>query len=100
MDEHFRRYAKTGTCMSRKWKGRSGLVLAALAVGVLALILLTSVSSPAVAGNGRGSSNSVADFTLTANYKPPSFVDRAHFGSADLGGGPTVVLLRKLIYVT
>ena len=71
--------------MSLKWKGRSGLVLVALAAGALALGLLIAASSPAAAGCGsgsggssgsgpRGSSNSVADFALTANYKPPSFV--------------------------
>ena len=71
--------------MSLKWKGRSGLVLVALAAGALALGLLLAASSPAAAGSGSGSggssgsgpsgsSNSVADFALTANYKPPSFV--------------------------
>jgi len=71
--------------MSLKWKGRSGLVLVALAAGALALGLLIAASSPAAAGSGSGSggssgsgpsgsSNSVADFALTANYKPPSFV--------------------------
>jgi signal peptidase I len=38
--------------MSRKWEGRPGLALAALVAGVFALILLISVSSPAVAGSG------------------------------------------------
>ena len=74
--------------MSRKWEGRPGLALAALVAGVFALILLISVSSPAVAGSGSGgssgsgdsgsgssgSSTSVADFVLTANYKSPSFM--------------------------
>ena len=71
--------------MSLKWKGRSGLVLVALAAGALALGLLIAASSPAAAGSGSdsggssgsgpsGSSNSVADFALTANYKLPSFV--------------------------
>ena len=71
--------------MSLKWKGRSGLVLVALAAGALALGLLIAASSPAAAGSGSGSggssgsgpsgsSNSVADFALTANYKPPTFV--------------------------
>jgi hypothetical protein len=76
--------------MSLKWKGSSGLVLVALAAGVLALGLLIAASSPAVAGSGSGSggssgsgssgsgssgsSSSAADFALTANYKPPSFV--------------------------
>jgi hypothetical protein len=76
--------------MSLKWEGRSGLVLVALAAGVLALGLLIAASSPAVAGSGSGSgggsgsgssssgssgsSSSAADFTLTANYKAPSFV--------------------------
>jgi hypothetical protein len=71
--------------MSLKWKGRSGLVLVALAAGALALGLLIAASSPAAAGSGSdsggssgsgpsGSSSSVADFALTANYKPPSFV--------------------------
>src|SRR5919112_6193788 len=71
--------------MSLKWKGRSGLILVALAAGALALGLLIAASSPAAAGSGSdsggssgsgpsGSSNSVADFALTANYKSPSFV--------------------------
>ncbi len=74
--------------MSRKWEGRPGLALVALVAGVFALMLLISVSSPAVAGSGsggssdsggsgsgsRGSSTSVADFALTANYKSPAFV--------------------------
>jgi hypothetical protein len=76
--------------MSLKWGGRSGLVLVALAAGVLALGLLIAVSSPAVAGSGSGSggssgsgssgssssgsSSSEADFALSANYKPPFFV--------------------------
>ncbi len=75
---------------SIKWEGRSGLVLVALAAGILALGLLIAASSPAVAGSGsgsggssgsgssgsgsNGSSSSVADFALTANYKAPSFV--------------------------
>ena len=74
--------------MSRKWEGRPGLALVALVAGVFALMLLISVSSPAVAGSrsggssgsggsGSGSSGwstSVADFALTANYKSASFV--------------------------
>jgi hypothetical protein len=74
--------------MSRMWESISGLALTALVAGILALILVVSVSSPAVAGSGSGggsasggsgsgssdSSTSVADFALTANYKPPSFV--------------------------
>jgi hypothetical protein len=76
--------------MSLKWEGRSGLVLVALAAGVLALGLLIAASSPAVAGSGSGSggssssggsgsgssgsSSSAPDFALTANYKPPYFV--------------------------
>jgi hypothetical protein len=76
--------------MFMQWKGRSGLVLVVLAAGVLALGLLIAASAPAVAGSGSGSggssgssssgsgssgsSTSVADFALTANYKPPSFV--------------------------
>jgi hypothetical protein len=65
-------------------------MLVALAAGVLALGLLIAASAPAVAGSGSGSggssgssgsgsgssgsSSSAADFALTANYKPPSFV--------------------------
>ncbi len=76
--------------MSRRWEGRPGLALAALVAGVFALVLLIGVSSPAVAGSGSGSggssgsgssgsgssgsTSSVANFALTANYKPPSFV--------------------------
>ena len=76
--------------MFLEWKGRSGLVLVALVAGVLALGLLIAAGSPAVAGSGSGSggtsgssssgsgasgsATSVADFALTANYKPPSFV--------------------------
>jgi hypothetical protein len=76
--------------MSLEWDGRSRLMLVALAAGVLALGLLIAASSPAVAGSGggsggssgsggsgsgsSGSSSSAADFALTANYKPPSFV--------------------------
>jgi hypothetical protein len=76
--------------MFRKWEGRPGLALATLVVGVFALILLIIVSSPVMAGSGSGSggssgsgsyrsgssgsSTSVADFALTANYKAPSFV--------------------------
>ena len=76
--------------MSFRWTGRSGVALVVLAAGVLALVLLIAVSSPAVAGSGSGSggssasggsgsgssgsSSSAADFALTANYKPPSFV--------------------------
>jgi hypothetical protein len=82
--------AKKGICMSLEWKGRSGLVLVVLAAGVLALGLLIAASTPAVAGSGSGSggtsgsgssgsgssgsSSSAADFALTANYMPPSFV--------------------------
>ena len=77
-------------------------MLAVLAAGVFALILLIGVSPPAVAGSGSGSggssgsgssgsgssgsSNSLADFALTANYKPPSFV-----GHVVRGGLPSCV---------
>jgi hypothetical protein len=58
------------------------LVLVALAAGALALGLMIAANSPAVAGSssgsggssGSGSSSSLADFALTANYKPPTFV--------------------------
>lgn len=73
--------------MSRSWEKRFGLALAALVAGILALLLVISMSSPAAAGSGSGagggsgsgssgsgSSTSVADFALSANYKPPSFV--------------------------
>jgi len=61
------------------------VALVVLAAGVLALGLLVAASSPALAGSGggsgsssgsgsSGSSSSAADFALTANYKPPSFV--------------------------
>jgi hypothetical protein len=76
--------------MSLKREGRSGLVLVALAAGILALGLLIAVSSPAVAGSGSGSgggsgsgssgsgssgsSGSVGDFALSANYTAPTFV--------------------------
>ena len=82
--------AKKGNRMSFKWTGRSGVALVVLAAGVLALGLLIAASAPAVAGSGSGSggrsgsgssgsgssgsSGSAADFALTANYKPPSFV--------------------------
>ena len=76
--------------MSFKWTSRSALVLVVSAAGVLALGLLIAASSPAVAGSGSGSggssgsgssgsgssgsSGSAADFALSANYQPPSFV--------------------------
>jgi hypothetical protein len=82
--------AKKGICMSLEWKGRSGLVLVVLVAGALALGLLIAAGAPAVAGSGSGSegtsgsggsgtgssgsSGSAADFALSANYKPPSFV--------------------------
>ncbi len=88
--------------MSLGWKGRSGLVLVVLAGCVLALGLLIAASSPAVAGSGSGSGGSsgsgssgsdssgspvsAADFALTANYKPPSFV-----GHVVRGGLPSCV---------
>jgi hypothetical protein len=91
--------------MSRRWERRPGLALVALAAGILALLLVISVSSPAVAGSGSGSgggsgsgssgssgsgssgsSTSVADFALSANYKPPFFV-----GHLVRGGLPSCV---------
>jgi hypothetical protein len=86
--------------MIRRWEGISGLALAALAAGILALMMVISVSPPAVAGSGSGSgggsgssgsgssgsSTSVGDFALTANYKPPSFT-----GHLVRGGLPSCV---------
>ena len=94
--------AKKGICISLKWNGRSGLVLVVLAAGVLALGLLIAERSPAVAGSGpggtsgsgssgsgsSGSSSSAADFALTANYKPPSFVGYVVRGGLSSCVGP------------
>jgi len=97
-----------GICMSLEWKGRSGLVLVVLAAGVLALGLLIATSAPAVAGSGSGSggtsgsgssgsgssgsSSSAADFALTANYKPPSFVGYVVRGGLSSCAGCTTAL--------
>ncbi len=94
--------------MSLKWKGRLGLVLVALAAGVLALGLLIAASSPAVAGSGSGSggssgsgssgsgssgsSSSAADFALTANYKAPSFVGHVVRGGLPSCAGCTTAV--------
>jgi hypothetical protein len=96
-DRCCRNAAKKGTYISRKREARPRLAFAALAAGVFALILLIGASSPAVAGSGSGSggssgsgwsgsSNSVADFALTANHKPPSLV-----GHVVCGGLPSSV---------
>jgi hypothetical protein len=96
-----------------QWKGRTGLVLVVLAAGVLALGLLIAASAPAVAGSGSGSggssgssssgssssgngssgsSTSVADFALTANYKPPSFVGYVVRGALSSCAGCTTAV--------
>jgi hypothetical protein len=92
--------------MSREWEGRPGLALVALVAGVFDLMLLISVSSPAVAGSGSGgssgsgvsgsgssgSSTSVADFALTANYKSPSFVGHVVRGGLSSCDGCTTAV--------
>jgi hypothetical protein len=94
-------------------KGRSGLVLVALAVGVLALGLLIAASSPAVAGSvsgsggtsvssssgsgSSGSATSVGDFALTANYKPPSFVSYVIRGGLPNCAGCTIAVEPRYI---
>ena len=100
--------AKKGNQMYLKWTGRSGLVLVVLAAGALALGLLIAASAPAVAGSGSGSgdssgsgssgsgssdsSGSAADFALSANYKPPSFVGHVVRGGLSSCDGCTTAV--------